>query len=249
MMDGSPALYYAQAAWAFQHGNPEQGKNWMANASNLYSAELNRAYAAPFSDLGWVDNAKAPSGSAMPAPAMVQNAPAKTAGADNAAATLTKPTEKVSLPSAVAKTQAKTLAPSPESETSAIPEKVANTEKEREQSSVASTQAGKKRSTRQKSKDDDGTPVSRSRRAAPGGSATAASRPVAAPTPVEVSQPTHQNLGDKVARALLYPFRHRGEKAPAPASAGVRGRPKRGRQPHSASGAPAEQLELVTAGL
>ena len=66
MMDDSPALYYAQAAWAFQHGNPKQGNNWVANASNLYSAELNRAFAAPFSDLGWVSNATAPSGSAMP---------------------------------------------------------------------------------------------------------------------------------------------------------------------------------------
>ena len=60
MMDDSPALYYAQAAWAFQHGNPKQGNNWVANASNLYSAELNRAFAAPFSDLGWVSNATAP---------------------------------------------------------------------------------------------------------------------------------------------------------------------------------------------
>jgi tetratricopeptide (TPR) repeat protein len=67
MMDDSPALYYAQAAWAFQHGNPKQGNNWVANASNLYSAELNRAFAAPFSDLGWVSNATTPTGSAVPA--------------------------------------------------------------------------------------------------------------------------------------------------------------------------------------
>ena len=93
MMDDSPALYYAQAAWAFQHGNPKQGNNWVANASNLYSAELNRAFAAPFSDLGWVSNATAPNRSAMPAPAGAER-PGKPEATPNAAATPTKPAGK-----------------------------------------------------------------------------------------------------------------------------------------------------------
>ncbi len=54
MMDGSPALYYAQAAWSFQHGNFEQGNNWVANAGNLFSRDLNRSFAFPLADLGWL---------------------------------------------------------------------------------------------------------------------------------------------------------------------------------------------------
>ncbi len=53
MMDETPALYYGQAAWAFQHGNAKQGKTWVANANNLFPEDLNEAFAAPFDDLGW----------------------------------------------------------------------------------------------------------------------------------------------------------------------------------------------------
>ena len=54
MTDDSPALYYAQAAWAFRHGNATQGNNWAGNAGNLYSENLNRPFAAPLADLGWL---------------------------------------------------------------------------------------------------------------------------------------------------------------------------------------------------
>ena len=60
MMDETPALYYAQAAWAFQHGNTSQGNIWVANAGNLYPDDLNRAFVAPFADLGWLGKAAAP---------------------------------------------------------------------------------------------------------------------------------------------------------------------------------------------
>ena len=224
MMDDSPALYYAQAAWAFQHGNPKQGNNWVANASNLYSAELNRAFAAPFSDLGWVSNATAPSGSAMPAPEVVQNVSAKAEATPNSATIPAKPVEKVSSLPAVAQSKPITPAPSPKPtpEVSATPEKVADVKKSRKQSSIASTKTVKKRSTAKKSTDDDNVPVSRSGQTASSERATALanSPPVALPTPVEVSQPRRQNLGDKVVRALLYPFRHRGEKASVPPVAG-----------------------------
>ncbi len=60
MMDDTPALYYAQAAWAFQHGNATQGNVWVANAGNLYPDDLNRAFAAPFADLGWRGKAGTP---------------------------------------------------------------------------------------------------------------------------------------------------------------------------------------------
>ena len=235
MMDDSPALYYAQAAWAFQHGNPRQGNNWVANASNLYSAELNRAFAAPFSNLGWVSNAMAPTGSAMPAPELVQNASAKAEATPDSAATLAKPVEKVASLPAVAESKPITPArsPKPTPEVSATPEKVAAVEKSRKQSSVASTKTVKKRSTPKKSTDDDNVPVSRSGRTASSEPTTvsANSRPVPVPTPAEVSQPRRQNLGDKVVRALLYPFRHRGEKSSVPAAAGATVAPSLGVSP------------------
>ena len=224
MMDDSPALYYAQAAWAFQHGNPRQGNNWVANASNLYSAELNRVFAAPFSDLGWVTNATVIPGSAMPEAVVIKNPPAKAEATPNVAATSANPMEKASPPSALAQTQpiTSTQSPEPTPEVSATPEKVANVEKKRKQSPILSTKPVNKRSTRKKSRDDENVTVSRSKRtvAAEGANVAPASRPVVAPTPAEVSEPTHQNLGDKVVRALLYPFRHREGQSSTPVTAG-----------------------------
>jgi len=235
MMDDSPALYYAQAAWAFQHGNPKQGNNWVANASNLYSAELNRTFAAPFSDLGWVNNATAPSGSPMPTPEVLQNFSAKAEATPNSATILAKSVEKGSSLPAVAQSEPFTPAPSPKPtpEVSATPEKVADAKKSRKQSSTASTKTVKKRSTAKKSTDDDNGPVSRSGQTASSERATALanSPPVALPTPVEVTQPRRQNLGDKVVRALLYPFRHRGEQASVPPVAGSTVAPSIGVRP------------------
>jgi len=220
MMDDSPALYYAQAAWAFQHGNPKQGNNWMANASNLYSAELNRAFAAPFSDLGWVNNATASSGSAMPAPEVVQNVSTKQEVPPDSAAIPAKSVEKASsLPAAEqAKPITSAASPKPTPEASSTPEKVADAQKSRKQYSSASTKTAKKRSTPKKSADEVNVPASRSGQTASAERATvpASSPPVALPTPAVVSQPRRQNLGDKVVRALLYPFRHREEKASVP---------------------------------
>ncbi len=48
MMDGSPALYYAQAAWAFQHGNPKLASNWMGNARNLYFVRAESCFCSAF---------------------------------------------------------------------------------------------------------------------------------------------------------------------------------------------------------
>jgi hypothetical protein len=106
-------------------------------------------------------------------------------------------------------------------------------EKSRKQSSAASTKTVKKRSTPKKSTDGDNVPVGRSGRTASREPATALanSRPVPVPTPAEVSQPRRQNLGDKVVRALLYPFRHRGEKSSVPAAAGATVAPSLGVSP------------------
>jgi tetratricopeptide (TPR) repeat protein len=222
MMDGSPALYYAQAAWAFQHGNPKQGKNWVANASNLYSAELNRAFAAPFSDLGWVNNSAASVASATPAPVVVQNAPAKPEARPSAAAT-----PKASPPPAVAQA---TPTESPESkpQVSATPKKVTSAEKKRNKESTASTKSKKKRLARKKSEDEVDARVARSKRRISTGRAAepTVSPTVVPPPPVSipepVSPPVRENLGDKVKNFFLYPFtRPRLTPTPVPAGAAV----------------------------
>ncbi|MGH7936135.1 MAG: tetratricopeptide repeat protein, partial [Chthoniobacterales bacterium] len=53
----TPALYYAQAAWSFKHGNNDQGNDWMNSARKIYSPALNMVFADSFSDLGWAKDA------------------------------------------------------------------------------------------------------------------------------------------------------------------------------------------------
>src|SRR5215813_11947430 len=50
----TPALYYAQAAWEFQHNNAEKAADWTASANKIYSAALNSVFADAFYDVGWV---------------------------------------------------------------------------------------------------------------------------------------------------------------------------------------------------
>jgi hypothetical protein len=107
MMDDTPALYYAQAAWAFQHGNPQQASNWIANAGNLFSAELNREFAGPLTDAGWLNN-----GASMPSPSPVAIAAAT--------ASPTAPASEVS-PPVVADTDAARATPTPAEKRQASP--------------------------------------------------------------------------------------------------------------------------------
>jgi tetratricopeptide (TPR) repeat protein len=53
----TPALYYAQAAWAFKHDNPDQGNDWINSARKIYSPALNIVFADSFYDLGWLKRA------------------------------------------------------------------------------------------------------------------------------------------------------------------------------------------------
>jgi Flp pilus assembly protein TadD len=55
----TPALYYSQAAWKFQHGDPEQGNDWVASARKLYSAALNVVFADSLYDFGWLKKEEA----------------------------------------------------------------------------------------------------------------------------------------------------------------------------------------------
>ena len=54
--DETPALYYAQAAWAFEHSDPEGGNDWVASAQKIYSPALNLIFANSFCGLGWLES-------------------------------------------------------------------------------------------------------------------------------------------------------------------------------------------------
>jgi tetratricopeptide (TPR) repeat protein len=57
--DGTPALYYAQAAWEFKHNNPTKATDWITSAKKIYSPALNVVFADSFYDLGWIRSPKA----------------------------------------------------------------------------------------------------------------------------------------------------------------------------------------------
>lgn len=50
----TPALYYAQAAWEFQHGNNAKAQDWISSARKIYSLPLNIVFADSFYDAGWL---------------------------------------------------------------------------------------------------------------------------------------------------------------------------------------------------
>ena len=62
----TPALYYAQAAWEFQHNNAEKAADWTASANKIYSSALNSVFADAFYDAGWLQR---PPAATMPTPA------------------------------------------------------------------------------------------------------------------------------------------------------------------------------------
>jgi Flp pilus assembly protein TadD len=62
----TPALYYAQAAWEFQHNNPEKAADWTVSANKIYSSALNGVFADAFYDVGWMQR---PAAETMPTPA------------------------------------------------------------------------------------------------------------------------------------------------------------------------------------
>jgi hypothetical protein len=51
----TPALYYAHAAWAFQHGHSASGNDWVKAAERIYPPELNSLFLDDFYRLRWVD--------------------------------------------------------------------------------------------------------------------------------------------------------------------------------------------------
>ena len=69
----TPSLYYAQAAWEFQHNNPEKANDWIASARKIYPLNSNDLYAEGFYDLGWLKRAAAISSPAPSAAAIASN--------------------------------------------------------------------------------------------------------------------------------------------------------------------------------
>jgi predicted Zn-dependent protease len=60
----SPALYYSNAAIAFQHNNQAEAKEWMDAAGKKYPRALDKLYAESFYEVGWLQK---PVGEARPA--------------------------------------------------------------------------------------------------------------------------------------------------------------------------------------
>ena len=120
MMDDTPALYYAQAAWAFQHGNPKQASNWVANAGNLFSPELNRSFATPLTDVGWLNGvAERPPTPTAIASTKASPSPSAEPSASTVAGEISPAKGAVIAQSSVTPSAAKEEAPSPSAERSA----------------------------------------------------------------------------------------------------------------------------------
>jgi len=213
MMDRTPALYYAQAAWAFRHDNPKQAGNWIANAGNLFSPELNRSFAEPLADAGWLKGGASPSPSPMPVAAVATPAVTPPPAANE-----------TPIPVAAELGRNASTTPSPTPEASVTETKIAAAEKREsgrsaneESETRAKKRERKERAKRQKERKE----ASRRTRQAKANTRTrepvpSAPSPVPTATPAVVAKPVHENLGDKVRNLVLYPFQRRGEKAATP---------------------------------
>lgn len=250
MMDDTPALYYAQAAWAFRHGNVKQGKAWIANAGNLFPEDLSQAFAAPFADLGWLSQAGAPATATQAslaagptqapqgtlasrdqppdAKTLIASAPEiPVAHPEITPAPVTPPTE---TPVIVAQTDESMATPTPEPSTT--PEKVASVKKSKSHKSSGAHAEKNLKSTAGQS----GASARSDRRPSRAGAArpnASPAVPTLKPTPVvaEGAERPRQNFGDKVVRFLSYPFRNRNDKPPSPAGAVGKGSESASPQP------------------
>jgi tetratricopeptide (TPR) repeat protein len=194
MMDETPALYYGQAAWAFQHNNAKLGNTWVANARNLFPEDLNADFAVPFGDLGWSDTAEG-------------------ASFTNKVALQTEPSPSVQ--------EVATPTPSREEpKPTATPTTI--TQEKKSKGTESSSNPPRKNSGSASPK-SEGSARTNQKAAAARATATPtpSPRPIAStvastPSPAPAQ---HQNLGDKVRRLFFYQFEHRKEKA-QPAAGG-----------------------------
>jgi tetratricopeptide (TPR) repeat protein len=56
----TPAFYYAQAAWAFAHGNGNAAAKWIRTADGIFDAKKAAWFARPLYELGWIKTKPAP---------------------------------------------------------------------------------------------------------------------------------------------------------------------------------------------
>ncbi len=50
----TPAYYYANAAWEFQHQNPTKGLEWIQSSASIFNLPLNELFADSCFELGWI---------------------------------------------------------------------------------------------------------------------------------------------------------------------------------------------------
>ncbi len=50
----SPAYYYAQGAWEFAHGHPDDAKKWLRAAGKMFDEESAAWFARPLYNYGWL---------------------------------------------------------------------------------------------------------------------------------------------------------------------------------------------------
>jgi tetratricopeptide (TPR) repeat protein len=106
----TPTLYYAQAAWEFQHNNPEKATDWITSARKIYPVAANDLYAAGFYDLGWLKSAAAVS---SPAPSAAAVASTQTESSGPAVEPSPIPGAEVKAEEGTQLAMAQTAAPSP----------------------------------------------------------------------------------------------------------------------------------------
>ena len=185
--DQTPALYYAQAAWNFQHGNSKQGRQWIDSAKKLFSEEANSEFAHTLLDLSSLGKESVGQvAAASPSPS-VQPTPAKSPSPENVAA-------KESKVSPSPKRVASTRQASPVPSSSPTPEAVAKRKRKKQKHAVTEVKTSEvaKPNTRRKASSADASP-------------TPAATPVLASTTTEAPTPRPTFL-DRVARTLLHTF-------------------------------------------
>jgi Flp pilus assembly protein TadD len=210
MADETPALYYAQAAWAFKHQNPRQGRNWVANAANLFSPEQNRIFAAPLSDFGWLGNA--PKVTPTPTAAFVQVSPSPAA---QPAPSATAEKSPVAVNDENAGATQPPLSATP-AESPATKKVVREKGKRKHRDEVEQSSAGEDHKTAAKPKEErkPRRRKSASKEASPKPSPTPSPRPAA--TPEATRRAPLQQFGETVVHVLTSPFRRRATKEPSP---------------------------------
>jgi hypothetical protein len=210
MADETPALYYAQAAWAFKHQNPRQGRNWVANAANLFSPEQNRIFAAPLSDFGWLGNA--PKVTPTPTAAFVQVSPSPAA---QPAPSATAEKSPVAVNDENAGATQPPLSATP-AESPATKKVVREKGKRKHRDEVEQSSAGEDHKTAAKPKEErkPRRRKSASKEASPKPSPTPSPTPAA--TPEATRRAPLQQFGETVVHVLTSPFRRRATKEPSP---------------------------------